>query len=53
MKEEKEEKEELVMRRHHKSALVLVFTGALVGVFSLGGMSMQAAALTRPSCARS
>jgi CHRD domain len=28
------------MRRHHKSALVLVVTGALVGVFSLGGISI-------------
>jgi CHRD domain len=28
------------MRRHHKSALVVVCTGVLVGAFGLGGMSV-------------
>jgi CHRD domain len=28
------------MRRHHRSALVVVCTGVLVGVFGFGGMSM-------------
>ena len=28
------------MRRHHKSALVLVLTGVLVGAFSLGGIAI-------------